>query len=50
MFPIIATINGVSIHSYGLLIALGYLASLIIGTRLAKFRGREIGPFLDLLY
>lgn len=48
MFPIIATIHGTSIHSYGLLIALGYLASLFIGTHLAKIRQREIGPFLDL--
>lgn len=48
MFPVLFTVFGIRIQSYGFFIAIGYLASLFIGTHLAKIRGREVGPFLDL--
>ncbi len=48
MFPIIGEIAGFRIYSYGFFIAAGYLSALVLGRWLAKGRGLDPAPFMDL--
>lgn len=50
MFPVLFHIRNVPVHSYGVLIALGYLAALGLLTYLAKDRALEPARFLDLAF
>ncbi len=48
MFPILFEQGSVKIHSYGFFIALGYVAALLLGRSLAKSRGLDPAPFMDV--
>jgi phosphatidylglycerol:prolipoprotein diacylglycerol transferase len=50
MFPILVEIAGIKIYSYGFFIALGYLATLALGRFLAKARGLDPSPFMDIAF
>lgn len=50
MFPILFEVGGTKIHSYGFFIALGYVGSLLLGRWLARSRGLDPGPFMDLAF
>ncbi len=50
MFPVLFEISGIKIHSYGFFIALGYVSALLVGRWLAKARGLDPGPFMDLAF
>lgn len=43
-------IGGIKIHSYGFFIALGYVCTLLMGRWLARSRGLDPGPFMDLAF
>lgn len=50
MFPVLLEIGGQKIYSYGFFIAVGYIAALLTGRYLAKHRGLDPGPFMDLAF
>lgn len=50
MHPILFEIAGVKIHAYGFFIAIGYLASLWLISRLARNRGLDPARFFDLAF
>lgn len=50
MFPVLLEAGGVRIYSYGFFIALGYLAALGLGRALARSRGLDPAPFMDLAF
>lgn len=50
MFPVLIEIGGTKVHSYGFFIALGYVAALLLGRWLARGRGLDPGPFMDIAF
>jgi phosphatidylglycerol:prolipoprotein diacylglycerol transferase len=50
MFPVLLEIGGTKVHSYGFFIALGYVAALLLGRWLARGRGLDPGPFMDIAF
>jgi len=50
MFPELIEIGGTKIHSYGFFIALGYVSGLLLGRWLAKARGLDPSPYMDLAF
>ncbi len=50
MFPVLLEVAGYKIHSYGFFIAVGYVSALLLGRWLAKSRGLDPAPFMDLAF
>jgi phosphatidylglycerol:prolipoprotein diacylglycerol transferase len=50
MFPVAATIFGFPLYSYGLFIAMGYLAALWLGRSLALRLGLDPAPYTDMAF
>jgi phosphatidylglycerol:prolipoprotein diacylglycerol transferase len=50
MFPVLLEIGGIRIYSYGFFIALGYLSTLAYGRWIARRRGLDPAPFMDLAF
>jgi len=50
MFPVLFEISGLKIYSYGFFIAVGYLSALLLGRYLAKSRGLDPSPFMDIAF
>jgi phosphatidylglycerol:prolipoprotein diacylglycerol transferase len=50
VYPELFEIAGQKIHSYGFFIALGYVCALLLGRWLAKSRGLDPAPFMDLAF
>lgn len=50
MHPILFEFAGRPVYSYGFFIALGYLAALYVGRGLAKSRGLNPAPFMDVAF
>lgn len=50
MFPLLFEIGGFKVYSYGFFIAVGYLSALGLGRFLAKSRGLDPSPFMDLAF
>lgn len=50
MHPDLFEIGGMQIHSYGFFIALGYVCALLLGRWLAKSRGFDPAPFMDVAF
>ncbi|MGE3261455.1 MAG: prolipoprotein diacylglyceryl transferase [Bacteriovoracia bacterium] len=50
MFPVLFHIRETPIHSYGFFIAVGYVAALLLLSRLAKLRNLDPAKFLDLAF
>jgi len=50
MFPVLLQIGTMKIYSYGFFIALGYISALGLGRYLARARGFDPAPFMDLAF
>ncbi|MGZ3716787.1 MAG: prolipoprotein diacylglyceryl transferase [Bdellovibrionota bacterium] len=50
MFPVLVQIGTMKIYSYGFFIALGYISALVLGRYLARSRGLDPAPFMDLAF
>jgi phosphatidylglycerol:prolipoprotein diacylglycerol transferase len=50
MFPLLLQIGTVKIYSYGFFIALGYVSALALGRYLARSRGLDPAPYMDLAF
>lgn len=50
MHPILFHVGSTPIYSYGFLIAVGYVSALLLGRHLAKARGLDPSPLMDLAF
>jgi phosphatidylglycerol:prolipoprotein diacylglycerol transferase len=50
MFPLLFAVGSFQVYSYGFFIAVGYLSALALGHFLARSRGLDPAPFMDIAF